>query len=257
MWLFSLVRHEQLAVERFLSGSSPRHFCFLVFSNLQEKGIPMTSQPAPKRKAYVTVEEASVLLNMTERTVRRKIHDGTFQVIRDASGFVRIDLEDIEAWNAQKPHQPHPILARLEQQKAQIATLTSQVEGLQHAIQVLAGASNGEALPIWEKPPTELHMLRAPMQFSAAEKRGLPSGTLRMVDFAKEHGITMGMLKSYYQVQAIALTIYQRPGHAERNKQEWWVTPEQHMHIAAYLHEREIAFTPCSGCTELIQQAGA
>lgn len=216
----------------------------------------MTSQSTPKRKAYVTVEEASVLLNVTERTVRRKIHDGIFHVISDASGFIRIDLEDIEAWNVQKPHQPHPIMARLEQHEAQIATLTSQIEELQHAIQVLAGAANGETLPAWEKPAAALHSPTVPVQLSAAEKRGLPLGTIRLVDFAKEHGITVGMLKSYYQAQAIALTVYQRPGHAERNKREWWVTPEQHAQIAEYLREHEITFTPCSGCAELTQHAG-
>jgi len=49
-----------------------------------------------------------VLLNVTERTVRRMIEQSKLHVIRDGSGFVRIDQDDIDAWNTRKPHQAHP-----------------------------------------------------------------------------------------------------------------------------------------------------
>ncbi len=201
-----------------------------------------------KREEYVTVEEASMLLNVAERTVRRMIERGDLRVLKERHS-VRIDLDAIEAWNERKPHQPHPIKAHLEKHDAhlenhdaQIAALKSQIEQLTRSIQM---QSSGGDLPVWEGP--QARTLPA-HHLSAAEKRGLPPGTLRLVDFAKAHGISVGMLKSLYNAQAIALTVYQRSGYAERNKQEWWITPEEHMQLAAYLREQRMTFEPCPDC---------
>ncbi len=205
-------------------------------------------QPSPahdKRKHYVTVEEAVQLLNVSERTVRRMISKKQLHVIHDTNGYVRIDLDEIEQINASKPHQPHPVLARLQSMQGQIDALISQVDALQQQVESLAVGQPFAPAGALKSP--QLVPLPS-VQLSAAEKRGYPRGTQRLVDFASAHQVTVGTLKSLYDAGEIALAVYQRPTNPERNKQEWWITSEQHTTLANYWREHELPFTACSTC---------
>ncbi len=210
----------------------------------------MTTQPKPPspahqtRKHYVTVEEAVFLLNTSERTIRRMIKDKKFKVLR-LDRCVRIDLDDINEYNARKPHEPHPILARLQTMQGQIDGLISQLDALQQQVESLAVGQpsvSGAILPSPQLVPLPS------VQLSAAEKRGYPPGTQRLVDFASTHQVTVGSIKSLSNAGEIALSVYQRTTNPERNKQEWWITSEQHTALANYWHEHELPFTACPTC---------
>ncbi len=248
------------AVEGF-ERSSPRPLCIgddapgadrLISKAAREgqKGTVMTSQSKPPasttRKQYVTVEEAVVLLNLSERTVRRMIKDEKFSVIR-AKHSIRIDLDDINAYNARKPHEPHPIQTQIDQLRAQVEALQQQVESLAFA-----------------QSPAQAASLSSPqlvpfpgVQLSAAEKRGYHAGTQRLVHFARAHHVTADSIKSLYEAGDIALSVYQRPTNPERNKQEWWITPEQHIALAAYWHAHELPCTMCPACSVEIEEQEA
>jgi hypothetical protein len=79
-------------------------------------------------------------------------------------------------------------------------------------------------------------------------KRGLPPGTLRLVDFAKRHHIDIHDLKRWHYEGKIQLTVYHREVQAKRNKQEWWITSEQHQQVSAYWQRQEIPYTACPQC---------
>lgn len=68
------------------------------------------------------------------------------------------------------------------------------------------------------------------------------------MDFASAHQVTVGNIKSLSNAGEIALSVYQRTTNPERNKQEWWITSEQHIALAAYWHEHERPFTTCPTC---------
>ena len=79
-------------------------------------------------------------------------------------------------------------------------------------------------------------------------KRGLPPGTIRLVDFATHHHINIHDLKRYYYEGKIQLTAYQREVQAKRNKQEWWITPEQHQQVSVYWQQQEMPYVACPLC---------
>ncbi len=80
------------------------------------------------------------------------------------------------------------------------------------------------------------------------KKRGLPPGTIRLVDFVKLHQVNLWDLKQLHWGRTITLEVYLREVQARRNKQEWWVTPEQHTALANYWHMHQLPFTACPVC---------
>ena len=164
--------------------------------------------------------------------------------------FARVILVDVIQINASKPHQPHPVLARLQSMQGQIDALISQVDALQQQVESLAVGQPFAPAGALKSP--QLVPLPS-VQLSAAEKRGYPAGTQRLVDFASAHQVTVGSIKSLYDAGEIALAVYQRPSNPERNKQEWWILPEQHTALANYWREHELPFVACSVCAAAVE----
>ena len=203
-------------------------------------------KPVAPLVRYVTVHDAIDRLNVTERTVRRWMKKGRLTSIKDASGFKQVNLADIEQILQDKPttvpslrEQLTDLLTRVEEvedqqqeQSAQIAELRQQLEqGGQH------------------------HRVHAPAAQSILEKRGLPEGTEHLVAFVKahqpQHPMTIYAIKQLFAEGKIALTIYQREEGAQRNKQEWWITREQHLQLVSYFQQHTVSYTACTQCNHL------
>lgn len=213
---------------------------------------------------YITVQDAVEQLGVVERTIRRWIKDGKVHAIHDPSGFLRLDLAEIEQILQRKAattpflHQQLEVLLQrveaLERDKEALALkyadLQRQVEALLHLLaQHQTTDGNGPPFSL-----TDFLLAQVPPRRQKGttqgrlEKRGLPPGTISLVDFVKIHKTNLWNLKKQHEAGTIALEIYQRDGEAKRNKQEWWVTPAQHLQISAYWHHQGIAYTPCSQC---------
>lgn len=235
--------------------------------------------PAPVVR-YITVQDAIDRIGVSERTMRRWIEEAedstiddkkkkVHNVVRDPSGFVRLDLDEVERivqvrqGVAPSLHQRIDALGErieeLENDKAaqakKVSELQGQIEGILHALAGLQGTykNDDQALPL-----TELLAL-LPLHRRAStqepwEKRGLPPGTMRLVNFSKLHQVNLWDLKQRSFTGEIPLEIYHREAEAKRNKQEWWVTPAQHQQIAAYCQEHALPYTPCPQCTAVIQE---
>ena len=79
-------------------------------------------------------------------------------------------------------------------------------------------------------------------------RRHLPVGTMRLVDFAQQHEISVHAIKKGYYEGEIQLTVYQREGTVKRNHQEWWITEAQHQPVIAYCQQQNIPYVACPQC---------
>lgn len=226
-------------------------------------------------KRYVTVQDAVNLLNTSERTVRRMLKEGRLHSIRDKTNHVWIDQDDIEQEREAKPRSANPLIHQLQhlqvlvnELEQRLLSFEQQVEQLreqgdvrEQLLQALNSAQEAQeetevptsSLP-WHKLAQMLARLprshpagRAPTMLA---KRGLPPGTLRLVDFAQRHHSNIHDLKRWHYEGKIQLTVYHREVQAKRNKQEWWITSEQHQQVSAYWQRQGIPYTACPQCLQ-------
>lgn len=240
---------------------------------------PKQGQEKITGKRYVTVQDAVDLLNTSERTVRRMIKEGRLHIIRDKTNHIWIDQDDVEQEREAKPRSANPLLHQLQHLQSlvdeieqRLLYLEQQVEHLreqgdvrEQLLQALNSAQEAEeetgaptsSLPWHQVAQTLTRLQRShsagglPMMLA---KRGLPPGTLRLVDFARQHHINIHDLKQCYYEGKIQLTVYHREVQAKRNKQEWWITLKQHQQVSAYWQQQEMPYTACPQC--LHQEVG-
>lgn len=208
-------------------------------------------------KRYVSVARAIEMLLVSERSIRRWIaHDPPLlHAIKDPSGHTLVDLDDILAIQAQKPELKNPLPDRveaLEEQVQEVLALKPDVQTLEREVEVLK-QQVGNLLALFEVgvTPEMAFMPRkrtSVARQSGAEARGYPAGTMRLVEFAEKHQLTISEIKELHWQGAFTVTIYERP-QAKRNGREWWITPEQHRAVASYYQQRGLSCVPCDYCS--------
>lgn len=183
-------------------------------------------------KRYVTVQDAVDLLNTSERTVRRMIKVGRLHTIRDKTNHIWIDQDDVEQEREAKPRSANPLLHQLQHLQSlvdeieqRLLNLEQQVEHLceqgdvrEQLFQALHSAQEAQeetGAPTSSLPWHQVAQMLAGLQRSRSAggaptmlaKRGLPPGTLRLVDFAKHHHINIHDLKRCHYEDKIQLTV--------------------------------------------------
>ncbi len=224
-------------------------------------------------KRYVTVQDAVNLLNTSERTVRRMIKEGRLHTIRDKTNHIWVDQDDVEQEREAKPRSASPLLHQLQQLQSlvegleqRLLQLEQQVERLREqgdvgeqllqACNSLQETQEERGVPNTSAPWHQVAQVLAGLPRShpagiaptMLAKRGLPPGTLRLVDFTRRHHIDIHALKQCYYEGKVALTVYHREVQAKRNKQEWWITSEQHQQVSAYWQQQGMPYIVCPQC---------
>jgi len=122
---------------------------------------------------------------MSDKTVRRAIHDGKLSARYPRTNKAEISMTDLEAWHATlhvRPGEREDRLTELEQEvselRARMATLESQLAEL---------SSTGARKPI-QSPPAELK---------------LPEDHVWLSDFADQHYISRNEAQHLYEIHAI------------------------------------------------------
>jgi hypothetical protein len=220
-------------------------------------------------KTYVPVAEAAKLCNRSERTIRRWIAKKYVRVVRNKqTRSVRIDLDDIQRMQANKPDTVHPVRDEIEELKLDNQELEQEVESLKQEVGGLKEqlAILQEREEVLEKRVDFLSQQRvgtgnlllfprrAP-RVSGAESRGLPPGTQRLVPYVALHKANVSEVKALHTQRLIELTLHMREGEVKRNKQEWWITPEQQVQLVRYWQEHHVPYTPCGQCQGCMEQA--
>ena len=215
----------------------------------------MKSALQEQRKTYVTVEEAALRCNRSERTIRRWIQKELVQVNRDTLGFVRVDLSDLERVCAGRADTVHPVRNEIARLASYDETLEQRIDSLlqemAHLKQRVALLESQDQAGGGESPRRKSSSPR----IGGAEGRGLPTGTLRLVPYAEQHEVVVSQIKSLFYEHEIDLVRYQREGEPVRNKTEWWITPEQQLQLIRYWQEHHIPYTPCGACQGCVEQA--
>ncbi len=248
-----------------------------------------TQHPSPPiGKRYVTIKQALQLYDVSDKTIERYIHQKVLPIVRDRFKHVKIDLDVLEQVMREREKPPNPIMQQLEVHQRQIDELEREVQALREQLEQMTAQLNAQSLVLTalktsaggdlsveqaavllkqqvaqalaDTGSERIRKIATPRQPTALEKRGLPDGTMKLVDFITAHHLSLSPwhFKKACAAGEIALTIYQREGEAKRNKREWWITPPQHRALISYCRQRQIMYTPCSGCTDQNeeQQAG-
>ncbi len=197
-------------------------------------------------KHYVSVAQAMEMLRVSERSVRRWIaHDPPLlHAIKDPSGHLLVDLDDIHAIQEQKPELKNPLPDRVEEVEEDVQTLKGEVEALKQQITTLLALSESAG-----GLPASLRRERASAA-SGASARGYPPGTLRLIEFTEKHQVNISEIKELHWQGAIAVSIYDRE-RAKRNAREWWITPDQHRAVVTYYqqHGLHVQTERCDFCS--------
>ena len=199
---------------------------------------------------YLSSSQAAEMLGCHDRTVRRWLEQEKVAYIR-RNGQRLIPIAEVERLREEMPDTPPPLsleekVTALEQkvhnQADIIQALVLQVKQL-----VDAGLASGNH--------PRRHTSAGQAYLSGAEKRGYPTGTLSLVEFARRHGLQreISTLKQLYWSKEIELAVYSRSGEAKRNKQKWWILPEQHQAVIRYCFSHGISCQPCNECASCEQ----
>lgn len=206
-------------------------------------------------KRYVTVAQVLESLSVSERTVRRWLRGDPprLRSIRDDMGHLYIDQADVERIKAERPELANPLPERVEMLEDQVPEALAwkpAVQDLQREVAdlkaqvatLLSLLETGAALD--GRPRRKSH---TGSDADAATRRGYPPGTLRLVKFAPPHQLSVNELKQLHWMGEIVLDVYQRTG-AERNEQEWWITPDHHREVIAYYQQHNKPYQCCDFC---------
>ncbi len=245
--------------------------------------MPNNKEPQGKEVGvrYVTVRDVLEMYDISERTLRRwTLGKETRKVLKtttDIKGHLRMELAEVERVMANRNVPPNPLYqqvqtvqARIEQLEHQVSHLQQQVEDQRASSEQLLQALAAQQIPGENDAHTSSLLLQQITQAltdvrrlrtragsggdeDILKKRGLPPGTIRLVDFVKLHQVKLWDLKQLHWARTITLEVYLREGQARRNKQEWWVTPEQHTALANYWHEHQLPFAACSVCEAAVE----
>lgn len=201
----------------------------------------------PQKIYYTTIAETANVLGRNERTIRRWIESGKLPSIK-RHGQRYILAAEVDRLRASMPELASPLPDRIADLENRVRTLTDQIESMQelknqvqHLQEQLAALS-----PHLNEHPGRGHTDKP--RLSGAEKRGMPAGTMRLVEFTRSHGLAVSDIKLLYWSNKIELTVHRRTGEVVRNKQEWWITPEQHRKLIAYALQHDIPCRCCDWC---------
>jgi excisionase family DNA binding protein len=175
---------------------------------------------------YITIVEAARRVGMSDKTVRRAIHDGKLAACYPQPNKAEISITDLEAWHATLHVRPGETQDRLSALEARVSELTACVAILESQLAELSSA--GPRKPI-QPPPSELK---------------LPEDHVWLSDFADQHYVPRNEAQRLYDIhmihgQPISKSAKTRKYIAigSKGRRDFWVQ----------LHTRP-DFRTCDGC---------
>ncbi|SRR6266571_749997 len=134
---------------------------------------------------YVTIAEGARRVGLSDKTIRRAIHDGKLAAHYPQPNKAEVAITDLLSWHATLHIRPGETQDRLSALESQIAILTARVAELESQLadlQATAAKKQGQ------QPPDELK---------------LPDGHIWLSDFADQHYISRNEAQHLYEIHAI------------------------------------------------------
>jgi len=239
-----------------------------------------------QKRQFVNAKRAAELTGYDVRTIYRKIEDGELPASHDTSGRWRIAHDEITAWVDRNGKQSKGEFEQVQVLLHQVERLSEQVETLlafktsfqdfQQRVEeklmrleeeieredlrdvldrisellegnVMALGSEGERGERQERLNLSVRLKeRVYQSLNAIEKRHLPLGTVTVSHFAKEHGVPSRTAVYHLTHAHLAWTNYTR--NTRKNKNEWWITPEQQPALIEYWETHGKSYNKCASC---------
>ncbi len=207
-------------------------------------------------RKYLTGKEAAQLMHCDQRTVYRRVERGDIVASHDRKNKLRIAIDDVHAYLERHPL-PEEQVAQTQEHtdchcQERLETLEQQVSQLREYVYKLvslitSSSSQSQSLPEIQHFLSQ-RSFRPFARLSSPEKRHLPIGSVTLVEFARVHQLHLYTLKKLGQAGVIQLSIIHRQELAKRNKQEWWLTPQQQYELLCYLQEQNLPYRACASC---------
>jgi hypothetical protein len=135
----------------------------------------------PMEEDYVTIIEASRRVGLSDKTVRRAIHDGKLTARYPHPNKAEVSITDLLSWHATLHVRPGETQDRLSALETQVAELTARIVALESQL------ATGVHKPV-QPPPGELK---------------LPEGHVWLSDIADQHYISRNEAQHLYEIHAI------------------------------------------------------
>jgi len=133
---------------------------------------------------YVTIVEAARRIGMSDKTVRRAIHDGKLEARYPHPNKAEVSITDLLSWHATLHVRPGETQDRLTMLESQVSELKARMVALEGQLAELS--SSGARKPV--QPPSELK---------------LPEDHVWLSDFADLHYISRNEAQHLYEIHAI------------------------------------------------------
>jgi len=239
-----------------------------------------------QKRQFVNAKRAAELTGYDVRTIYRKIEDGELSASHDTSGRWRIAHDEITAWIDRNGKQSKGELEQVQLLQQQVERLSDQIEvslafktnfqkfqyqaeerlmkleaeiereDLRYALDRIRELLESNTTDLYqeeeasdkqEKLNVSAHLKeRVYQSLNAIEKRQLPLGTITVSHFAKEHGVPPRTAVYHLTHARLAWTNYKRNTH--KNKNEWWITPEQQPALIEYWETHGKPYERCASC---------
>jgi len=105
---------------------------------------------------YVTIVEAARRVGMSDKTVRRAIHDGKLEARYPQPNKAEVSITDLEAWHATLHVRPGETQDRLQTLETRMSDLEAEVQDLRRQLET--SSVTKKALPKTETAPPEDHV---------------------------------------------------------------------------------------------------
>ena len=173
---------------------------------------------------YVTIVEAARRIGMSDKTVRRAIHDGKLEARYPQPNKAEVSITDLLSWHTTLHVRPGETQDRLTMLETQVSELRARVAILESQL------ATGVHKPV-QPPPVELK---------------LPEDHVLLSDFADQHYISRNEAQHLYEIHAIhgqpiskSARSYKHIAIGPKGRHDFWVQ----MHTRA-----DLGFQTCDNC---------
>jgi len=134
---------------------------------------------------YVTITEGARRVGLSDKTIRRAIHDGKLAAHYPQPNKAEVSITDLESWYATLRIRPGETQDRLSALESQVSELTARVVILESQLAELSSIGARKQI---QQPSVELK---------------LPEGHVWLSDFADQHYISRNEAQHLYEIHAI------------------------------------------------------
>lgn len=197
---------------------------------------------------YISVNEAAKRAQYSPRHFHRFLDRGEIASVRENASSIKVEMASLDAWLEQRGTRPVDPLKLVKQELEQVQEKFAAQEQVNGKLTL----ENAELRNLITKWAARVEALEAKFRVQAGQQihgsgADSPDGTIMLVDFAKNHAVTMGKLRTLVEHDPTLATVIERP-EAVSKKHKWMIGLNQMACMLAAIQAKGIAYAPCGDC---------